>query len=259
MVFGSRELAARLERVERDMLAEGVGTASGRAPGDRRFLRELAGGVAVWRSPESPMNKVAGLGFGGTVADEDWSAIEAAFRDRGAPVRVELSNLADPTIAVALTRRGYVLAGFENVLGLALAVNAAGPHSLVPDRRDSRSDITIAAVSDDGHADAAWLDTVVDGFAVPDVEGAISGELFPREALERAIRDMTAGAGFTRYLASVDGSVAGGASLRNAEGVAQLTGVTTEPGSRSQRNAQRQGFALLYTRAVLVLEAVPRG
>jgi hypothetical protein len=28
--------------------------------------------------------------------------------------------------------------------------------------------------------------------------------------------------------------------------------VTTAPGSKSQQNAQRQGFALLYTRAVLV-------
>jgi N-acetylglutamate synthase-like GNAT family acetyltransferase len=28
--------------------------------------------------------------------------------------------------------------------------------------------------------------------------------------------------------------------------------VTTQPGSKSQQNAQRQGFELLYTRAVLV-------
>jgi hypothetical protein len=28
--------------------------------------------------------------------------------------------------------------------------------------------------------------------------------------------------------------------------------ITTQPGSRSHQNAQRQGFDLLYTRAVLV-------
>jgi GNAT superfamily N-acetyltransferase len=28
--------------------------------------------------------------------------------------------------------------------------------------------------------------------------------------------------------------------------------ITTQPGSKSQQNAQRQGFDLLYTRAVLV-------
>jgi ribosomal protein S18 acetylase RimI-like enzyme len=91
--------------------------------------------------------------------------------------------------------------------------------------------------------------------------------------------------GVRRYDARLDGVLAGGASFRTAEGVAQLTGaatapahrrrgiqtallsarladatvagcdiavVTTQPGSRSQQNVQRQGFDLLYTRAVLV-------
>ena len=82
-----------------------------------------------------------------------------------------------------------------------------------------------------------------------------------------------------------DGVVAGGGGLRITEGVAQLIGaatapahrrqgvqtallstrladaaaagcdiavVTTAPGSKSQQNVQRQGFHLLYTRAVLV-------
>lgn len=30
--------------------------------------------------------------------------------------------------------------------------------------------------------------------------------------------------------------------------------VTTQPGSKSQQNVQRQGFELLYTRAILVRE-----
>jgi GNAT superfamily N-acetyltransferase len=88
-----------------------------------------------------------------------------------------------------------------------------------------------------------------------------------------------------RYAALRGGIIAGGASFRPAEGIAQFTGaatapahrrrgiqtallsarladaaaagcdiavVTTQPGSRSQQNVQRQGFDLLYTRAVLV-------
>ena len=91
-----------------------------------------------------------------------------------------------------------------------------------------------------------------------------------------------------RYVALRDGVFAGGGSLRIAEGIGQLTGaatapahrrqgvqtallsarladaaaagcdiavVTTQPGSRSQQNVQRQGFDLLYTRAVLVRQA----
>ncbi len=33
--------------------------------------------------------------------------------------------------------------------------------------------------------------------------------------------------------------------------------VTTQPGSKSQQNVQRQGFELLYTRAILMRAAVP--
>jgi hypothetical protein len=38
-----------------------------------------------------------------------------AFAERGAPVQVELSYLADPQIGALLTRRGYTLENFENV------------------------------------------------------------------------------------------------------------------------------------------------
>jgi GNAT superfamily N-acetyltransferase len=112
-----------------------------------------------------------------------------------------------------------------------------------------------------------------------------SHEEFPREVIARAMRDLAAAAGVVRYVALRDGVIAGGASYRIAEGVAQLTGaatvpthrrrgvqtallsarladaaaagcdlavITTQPGSKSQQNAQRRGFDLLYTRAVLM-------
>lgn len=86
------------------------------------------------------------------------------------------------------------------------------------------------------------------------------------------------------YLARRNGQIAGGGSIRHTAGIAQLCGastlpnhrrngvqaallgarladaaragcelavVTTLPGSRSQHNVQRQGFSLLYVRAVM--------
>jgi hypothetical protein len=38
----------------------------------------------------------------------------------GAPVQIELSQLADPAISALLGERGYRLEAFENVLGRAL-------------------------------------------------------------------------------------------------------------------------------------------
>ena len=188
-------------------------------------------------------------------------------------MQVELSCLADPSIGARLTERGYRLAGFENVLGCPLEPNRQAP---------STPEIEVVA-SDEGDL-PAWVDVVVTGFATPDTEGVASPEEFPREALERVIGDMASSRGFSRYLAKRQGEIAGGGSLRQSEGIAQLCGastlpthrrrgvqtallhtrlaiaaqsgcdlaiMTTLPGSRSQKNAQRRGFQLLYTRAIL--------
>ena len=175
-----------------------------------------------------------------------------------------------------MTERGYRLVSFENVLGLALE---GEPERVTP------PGVEVRPGADDEFE--AWLDVVADGVAHPDAQEVPSHEKFPGEVVERAERDLVA-AGVTRYVALRDGAIAGGASIRMAEGVAQLTGaatapahrrrgvqsallaarltdaaaagcdlavVTIQPASKSQQNAQRQGFDLLYTRAVLVKQA----
>jgi GNAT superfamily N-acetyltransferase len=126
---------------------------------------------------------------------------------------------------------------------------------------------------------------VAEGFAHPDTQGVPAHEEFPREVIANAMRDLTAAVGVLRYVALRHGVLAGGASVRIAQGVAHLTGaatapahrrrgvqtallsarltnaaaagcdiavITTPPGSTSQHNAQRPGFDLLYTRAILI-------
>ena len=135
------------------------------------------------------------------------------------------------------------------------------------------------------HELSLWLETVTEAFAHPDEQGVASSESYPRDLVEATLRDMDGCEGFLRYLAWRRGSVAGGASLRVHDDVAILCGaatlpahrrrgvqtallaarleeasragcnlavVTTQPGSKSQENVQRQGFALLFARAVLV-------
>jgi ribosomal protein S18 acetylase RimI-like enzyme len=219
---------------------------------------------------------VAGLGFGASPADDDLAAVEAAYAAHGAPVQVELSILADPDLGDRLTGRGYRLVSFENVLGRPLAE---------PLERITPPGVDVRPCADSEFE--TWLDTLVEGFANPDTQGVASHEEFPRDVLADATRDMAA-AGATRYVAVADGVVAGAASVRLADGIAQLTGaatapahrrrgvqtallaarlvdaaaagcdiavVTTAPGSKSQENVQQRAFDLLYTRAILVKPA----
>jgi GNAT superfamily N-acetyltransferase len=268
MPFCSVELASRIERVELQLITTATEVARRRI-GAGVFVTPVAGGAACYAEDGSPMNKVVGLGFGGVPSGDALDEIEQAFASRGAPTHVELSNLADPSIGAALTRRGYQLS-FENVLGRSL---------------DGEQPAAIPGVEVRLGADrATYVDVMIDGFAHPDVEGVPSHEDFPRETIEKAIGDIEQ-AGATPYLAFRDGVVAGGGSMRISEGIAQLTGaatvpahrrrgvqtallaarladavragcdiavVTTQPGSKSQQNVQRRGFHLLYTRAILV-------
>jgi GNAT superfamily N-acetyltransferase len=243
------------------------------------MITPLAGGVATYSGAGSPLNKVAGLGFDGSVDASELADVECRFAERRSPVQVELASLADPSVGRLLTSRGYRLVGFENVLGRDLSIGTDGPSVDESDIRIETSDMDDFDI---------WLDTVVTGFLSPDTEGVASHESFARDALEAVMGDMAMAPSFARYVARRGGKPAGGASMRIDHDVAQLCGastlpehrrrgvqaallarrlsdaagtgcqvavVTTQPGSTSQRNAQKRGFELLYTRAVLVLEA----
>ncbi|MEW5808253.1 MAG: GNAT family N-acetyltransferase [Actinomycetota bacterium] len=271
MLFCGPALAQRIERAEADLIGSATRAAARRgAPG---FTLPVSGGLACYADTDSPMNKVVGLGFAGVPDAGVLDEIERTFAAHGSAVVVELCNLGDPDIAPLLCERGYRLVGFENVLGCAL------PAGSPP---DSASELQVWRA--EAGESRAWLDVIVDGFAHPDGHGVPSHEEFPGAVIAAAMDDMEQ-AGVVRYLAGVGGVVAGGAGMRTAGGVAQLTGaatapafrrrgvqaallvrrlrdasdarcdlavVTTAPGSLSQKNVQRKGFHLLYTRALLV-------
>ena len=272
-LFCDTALAERIERAEAQLIAGASEAARRRGADAAGFAIPIAGGVASFAEVGSPFNKVAGLGFGGVPGPAALGEIERAFAACGAPVQIELAHLADPALGEILTGRGYRLVSFENVLGVALT----SEHERV-----TPPGIEVWPSGDDELG--TWLDVVVDADLHPDTQGVPSHEEFPREALARAERDLVTATGVIRYAAWRDGVIAGGASFRLAEGIAQFTGaatapehrrrgvqtallsarladataarcdiavVTTQPGSKSQQNVQRQGFDLLYTRAVL--------
>jgi GNAT superfamily N-acetyltransferase len=277
-LFCNHGLAARIERAEAGLMAATTEAARRRGAEPAGFAIPIASGMATFAEAGSPVNKVAGLGFGGLPEDGELGRVETAFAERRAPVRVEISTLADPALGELLAAHGYRLTGFENVLGrgLAEAFDYVSPPGV--------------EIRTSGDAELeAWLDVVVDAVAHPDVDGAAAHEEFPRDAIERAERDLLA-TGVERWTATRGSAIAGGGGLRVEDGIAQLAGaatapahrrrgiqgallatrlaaaaaagcdiavVTTQPGSTSQRNVQRHGFDLLYARAVLVRVPAP--
>ncbi len=249
------------------------GRLAARQFGDQKvFIGNCAGGIAVAAGPGAPYSKVAGLGFE-PIDESALAAVESAYAERATPVRVELSSLGDPEAGTLLTRRGYMLQGFENVLAISLPA----PHR----------EIAGAAVARAAETETAqWIDVLASSFAAPDTyDGPIVEEHVDRGAIDALLEQTSEIDGFMAYLVRRNGEVAGAGGMRIANGIAQLCGagtlpahrrrgvqtallqqrladaaragcdiavVTTQPGSVSQQNVQRQGFELLYTRAILV-------
>lgn len=273
-MFADRTLAARIDRAEARMCAGFAAWVRSKDTSARTRVDPLSGGLAVYVAPSSPMNKIIGVGLDGPLDLEALSDIERHWREQGEPVRVELSILADATVAPALSERGYRVHGFENVLGRSLDEIGPEPHAAA---------IAIDPVNDRDWT--TWIDVAASAFLDMDGTGSVADDPLPREELERALAGVAGAPGYTAYLARVDGQAVGEAALHMEGGLAQVAGagvlpafrgrgvqkallhrrltdaraagcdlavVTTAPGTRSQDNVMRRGFVLLYTRAILV-------
>ena len=275
-MFASSTIARRIESAEASLTFD-VGSGISRRHSERKIIvRHLGTGAAV-HAGGTPFDKVIGIGFEALDLGA-FETFERAVHERGGTVQVELSTMADPAVAKALTKRGYAVIGFENVLGLLLegTAIAKAPRSDGP---------RVDPVRPEEMAD--WIALMAEGFAHPDTfAGPPSHESFARETIAQVMRDVSTVPGYRGFLARRERSLAGAASLRLHAGIAQLTGattlpahrrrgvqtallrarlafaskegcdlavVTTQPGSVSQQNVMRQGFSLLYARAILSL------
>jgi GNAT superfamily N-acetyltransferase len=274
-VFADSNLGARIDRAEGRMCASFAAPGAEPAAGDLGpLVLPISGGVAVFAGPGSPVNKVIGLGFDQPLDLDALADIEDRWRARGEPVRIEMSILTDPAIGGALTERGYVLHGFENVLARPLVQALSDP--VAPG-------VTVEQVQDADFDE--WADIAIDAFLNLDGTGSVPDDQLSRDQLKDTLQSYATMPGIVRYLARIDGRPVGEAAMRIDGALAQMAGagtlpayrgrgvqkalvhyrlqeahaagcelavVTTAPGTRSQDNVMRRGFELLYTRAILV-------
>lgn len=271
-MFATPQLAARIDRAE-GRLCAGIARGAAKAGNADGAVVKIGGGVAVFVGVGSPTNKMIGVGFDGVPSDAELDHVERLFARHRAPLQAEISTLAAPDLHATLVRRGYEPKGFENVLGCDVTTIEQQP----PDG------ITMEPVS--AGARDRWVDVIIEAWAHPDTGGIGGDTVPPSDELRRWLEVTMSVPGFEYVAARIDGMLAGGASLRIDEGVAQFAGaatlpafrrrgvqtallrwrlaqargmhcdvavVVTQPASKSQQNVQREGFALLYARQLLV-------
>jgi GNAT superfamily N-acetyltransferase len=252
-VFADLALSRRLERAEALAAADYIDAR--RQLGAASEWAELHGVIALFDGLDSPSTQTFGLGLFEPASVESLEKIESFFADRGAPALHEVSPLAGIATLSILHERGYRPVELSNILVVELP-------------RASRDIPAIAIREATGPADIdVWTRTSAAAWGMPDAV-----DLFRTGPLQQRS---------TLFLAEIDGGAVAAASVSINDGIALLAGAATipewrgrgaqrallnarlehaaanscdlammgaEPGGASQRNAERKGFRIAYTR-----------
>lgn len=270
-LHADRTLAARLETLCATEMRRFVRTALSVDPACGATTAEVGGGVAAFVGPGLPVNMALGLGMSQPVTVSDIEALERFFAERGARPLAGVCPLSHPSLAESMAARGWVLDGFEHVLVRPLDTTEgfAPPPTGIEIR---------PAVSEEERS--LWALIAATGFSDP---------LDPLPEQLALGRIVVARPGARLFIAWVGGRAAGTGELYVEDDVAWLSGDTTlaqfrgrgvqqalqrhrlaqgaaegcdiavteaAPGSGSQRNMERAGFRVAYTRADMTAPAV---
>ena len=266
-VFSDLSLSRRLERAEALSNADFVEARARVSPEVGACWIEVAGARAMFDGVESPITQTFGLGLFAEATGEDLGRVEAFFRERGAPVSHEVSPLADPALVPLLNGRGYQPVEFISVMFRPLR-----PGVRFAERRDESVSVRVAG---EGEGEL-WARTAARGWSESGYGDFMLG--LARVSAERADT--------LSFLAELEGEPVAAGALSICEGVALLAGASTVPearkrgaqlalldarlrhaadagcdlammcalpGSASQRNAERHGFRIAYTRVKWLL------
>ena len=263
MILSDVNLSRRLERAEAHASSRFVEARARMSPDSGAEWMEVAGAYAMFDGPKSPITQTFGLGMFEEVTDSDLDRLEGFFKDRGAPVMHEISPLAHKSLFTMLTQRGYQPLEFTSVMFLPLN----GEIRVDP---PANAEIHVRAIGEEDSE--VWANTAAEGWK----ESIEFADLILD--LARVSANKQDGPSF---LAELDGRPIAAGSLSVHEGVALFAGASTipearrqgaqrallavrlrhaqqtgcdlammcaEPGSTSQRNAERHGFRIAYTR-----------
>lgn len=261
--FADHALAERLELFAASDVRGFVDAAAMLYPDEGSGFIEVAGGVAGYVGARSPANGAIGLGFRGEVTHGHIATVERFFLDHGEEPIISVCPMAHPTLGRVLAERAWTLGTFENVLVRSVARGESFDQPT--------AGVEVREAQDESDL-AMWALMAASGFSAPEE---------PAEAELRLATAATRRKGARFLFGLVDGEYAGTGQLEIEDGMGWLSGDTTlprfrrrgvqgalqrarlnyihgadcalavtesVPGSASQRNMERLGFRVAYTR-----------
>jgi len=263
-------LSQTLERTEARANADFVETRARLEPSIGAAWIEVAGTYAMFDGPESPCTQTFGLGMFEEANAEQLDELEKFFATRGAPVLHEVSPMADPSLMQLLSSRGYTPIELTSVMYREIESGVPPTESRLKAGLETAKLKT--RIVDESEADL-WARTSSAGWSTV-MEGLGDFMLGFGQISARCN-------GAYPYLAELDGKAISTGMLFIYENACILAGTSTipearnqgaqnallaarlkfaaergcklaimgaAPGSQSQKNAQKNGFNIAYTR-----------
>ena len=259
--FADLELARRLERTEAVSSARFVEARLRVFPESGATWMETAGVYAMFDGPDSPVTQTFGLGLFAPATPEVLDQLEDFFHSRGAAVNHEVSPLAGIELFRLLVERGYRPVEFTSVM-----------FRTVEDPPEAgREGIQVRPVGESEYD--LWAGVSAEGWSggAPELHGFLLdlGRVIARKENSPCWLAWLNGEPVAAASLTVCGNtahMAGACTIRRARGrgaqlallrarlmwaASQECGLAVmgaAPGTGSQRNAERRGFRIAYTR-----------
>ena len=228
---------------------------------------EICGGHMIFAGLGSPIGRATGVGLNQPLTSQDLDQIEQFYRERGAPSQVDLTPLHDPQVFELFKDRGYAFTELNNVLYRKLEdthePSLPGTNFEIRRSPAEESDLTGAIVESAFFPDGA-----------PE---AFRGLMAPLYEMENALafvatvdgKPVACGTGIVIHehrvfalcgagtLAAYRGRGLQTALLQARMAAALQAGceyavVVTQGGSSSQRNVERLGFRVAYSKVTVI-------
>lgn len=262
-IFSDLELSRRLERAESHANAKFVEARARAYPESGAQWIDVAGAYAMFDGVSSPITQTFGLGLFDPITPAELEKIENFFKERGAPVFHEVSPLAGLELVALLNERGYHAMEFTSVMYRAINRKAdpASPRN---------ENIRVRAIAE--NEGELWAQVTAQGWShLPELSEYLL-ELAPMSAkredsvsflveleeqpIASAAMSLSGGVALLAGACTIPAARKQGAQLAlldyrlryAAEQGCDLAMMCAQPGSASQRNAERHGFRIAYTR-----------
>jgi len=267
MQFVDRALARRLESAEELPQVHHAEWCQKNQPSVGAAVEEIAGGHMIFAGLGSPIGRAVGMGFAAPVTASEMDRLEHFYFSRGAPSQTDYCPLSDPSLLELTKQRGYGVFELNNVLVRRLdpAEKFPAPSGFTiragkPEEALAFSDILRRCFFPTGGEPAGLGDMLSPMFAFPGsmtFVAEIDGQLIATAAGLIIPEHKIVGLYGAGTLNDYRGRGLQTAMLQRrmqaaAEAGCEYAVIVTLGGTTSQRNAERLGFTVAYSKATLI-------